>query len=45
LKADESCQIGEVGQPVRAYRSVDAIVGAAQRAGADAVYPGYGFLS
>jgi pyruvate carboxylase len=45
LKADESYQIGEVGHPVRAYLSVDEIVGAAQRAGADAVYPGYGFLS
>ncbi|MGY1691921.1 pyruvate carboxylase [Geodermatophilus sp. SYSU D01105] len=45
LKADESYQIGEVGHPVRAYLSVDEVVGAAQRAGADAVYPGYGFLS
>src|SRR3712207_9288547 len=45
LKADESYQIGEVGHPVRAYLSVDEIVSAAQRAGADAVYPGYGFLS
>jgi pyruvate carboxylase len=45
LKADEAYQIGEVGHPVRAYLSVDEIVGAAQRAGADAVYPGYGFLS
>jgi pyruvate carboxylase len=45
LKADESYQIGEVGHPVRAYLSVDEIVDAAERAGADAVYPGYGFLS
>src|SRR4051794_5829889 len=45
LKADESYQIGEVGHPVRAYLSVDEIVGAARRAGVDAVYPGYGFLS
>lgn len=45
LKADESYQIGEVGHPVRAYLSVDEIVETAQRAGADAVYPGYGFLS
>jgi pyruvate carboxylase len=45
LKADESYQIGEVGHPVRAYLSVAEIVGAARRAGADAVYPGYGFLS
>ncbi len=44
-KADESYQIGEPGHPVRAYLSVDEIIGAARRAGADAVYPGYGFLS
>ncbi|OZD11622.1 pyruvate carboxylase [Rhodococcus sp. 06-156-3C] len=45
LKADESYQIGTEGHPVRAYLSVDEIVGAAQRAGASAIYPGYGFLS
>lgn len=44
-KADESYQIGQPGHPVRAYLSVDAIVGAAVRCGADAIYPGYGFLS
>ncbi|BBY79247.1 pyruvate carboxylase [Mycolicibacterium pulveris] len=45
LKADESYQIGETGHPVRAYLSVDEIVRVARGAGADAVYPGYGFLS
>ncbi|MEZ0366713.1 pyruvate carboxylase [Mycobacterium sp. pUA109] len=45
LKADESYQIGEVGHPVRAYLSVDEIVDTARSCGADAVYPGYGFLS
>ncbi|MEV6338851.1 pyruvate carboxylase [Nocardia vinacea] len=45
LKADEAYQIGELGHPVRAYLSIDEIVAAAKRAGADAVYPGYGFLS
>ncbi|MGY1666063.1 pyruvate carboxylase [Geodermatophilus sp. SYSU D00696] len=45
LKADESYQIGEEGHPVRAYLDVDGVVAAARRAGADAVYPGYGFLS
>ena len=45
LKADESYQIGELGHPVRAYLSVEEIVATAQAAGADAVYPGYGFLS
>ena len=45
LKADESYQIGGVGHPVRAYLSVDEIVETARRCGADAIYPGYGFLS
>src|SRR3954452_21555418 len=45
LKADEAYEIGERGHPVRAYLDPDAIVATAVRAGADAVYPGYGFLS
>jgi pyruvate carboxylase len=45
LKADESYQIGERGHPVRAYLDPLGIVAAAARAGADAVYPGYGFLA
>ncbi|MDT7711919.1 MAG: pyruvate carboxylase, partial [Pseudonocardiales bacterium] len=45
LKANEAYQIGERGHPVRAYLSVPDIIRAAQRTGADAVYPGYGFLS
>jgi pyruvate carboxylase len=45
MKADESYQIGEPGHPVRAYLSVDEVVKAAVTAGADAIYPGYGFLS
>ncbi|WP_181764542.1 pyruvate carboxylase [Streptomyces albidus (ex Kaewkla and Franco 2022)] len=45
LKADEAYEIGEPGHPVRAYLSVEEIVEAARTAGADAVYPGYGFLS
>ncbi|KQR96565.1 pyruvate carboxylase [Williamsia sp. Leaf354] len=44
-KADESYQIGTEGHPVRTYLSVDEIVDAARRTGADAIYPGYGFLS
>ncbi|HHX86033.1 MAG TPA: pyruvate carboxylase [Actinomycetales bacterium] len=44
-KADEAYQIGEPGHPVRAYLDVDAIVDLAESTGADAVYPGYGFLS
>lgn len=45
LKADEAYEIGERGHPVRAYLDPDAIVAVAVKAGADAVYPGYGFLS
>lgn len=45
LKADEAYEIGERGHPVRSYLDPEAIVAVALRAGADAVYPGYGFLS
>jgi len=45
MKADEAYEIGQPGHPVRAYLSVEEIIKAARKAGADAVYPGYGFLS
>ncbi|MGY6498892.1 MAG: pyruvate carboxylase [Microcella sp.] len=45
LKADEAYQIGEEGHPVRAYLNVDEIIRVAKLSGADAIYPGYGFLS
>ena len=45
LKADEAYQIGVEGHPVRAYLDHEAIVAKAVEAGADAIYPGYGFLS
>ena len=44
-KADEAYRIGEEGHPVRAYLDVDEIIRVAKDAGADAIYPGYGFLS
>jgi len=44
-KADEAYVIGEKGHPVQAYLDVDEIIRVAKEAGADAVYPGYGFLS
>ena len=44
-KADEAYQIGEVGHPVRAYLDVSEIIRVAKECGADAIYPGYGFLS
>lgn len=45
LKADEAYEIGERGHPVRAYLDPEAIVATAVACGADAIYPGYGFLS
>jgi pyruvate carboxylase len=45
LKADEAYQIGSVGHPVRAYLDVAEIIRVAKESGADAIYPGYGFLS
>ncbi|MDO5494842.1 MAG: pyruvate carboxylase, partial [bacterium] len=44
-KADESYEIGEEGHPVRAYLDVDEVVRVARESGAEAIYPGYGFLS
>lgn len=45
MKADEAYMIGEEGHPVRAYLSVEEILRVAKESGADAIYPGYGFLS
>src|SRR3954453_5061429 len=45
IKADEAYLIGERGHPVRAYLDIDEIIRAARESGADAIYPGYGFLS
>ncbi|MBK0419226.1 pyruvate carboxylase [Leucobacter sp. CSA1] len=45
LKADEAYLIGDEGHPVRAYLDVAEIVRVASESGADAIYPGYGFLS
>jgi len=45
MKADEAYQIGSQGHPVRAYLDVSEIIRVAKESGADAIYPGYGFLS
>ncbi|MPZ87018.1 MAG: pyruvate carboxylase [Nitriliruptorales bacterium] len=44
-KADEAYEIGDPANPLRGYLDADLLVEAAVRTGADAVYPGYGFLS
>ncbi|MEL6573906.1 MAG: pyruvate carboxylase [Pseudomonadota bacterium] len=45
FKADESYLIGENLGPVAAYLEVDEIIRVAKHANADAIHPGYGFLS
>ncbi len=42
-KADECYPI--MGDPIRAYLDYDKIISLAKKAGADAIHPGYGFLS
>ena len=44
-KADEAYQIGDIDHPVRAYLDIDEMIRVAKLSGADAIYPGYGFLS
>ena len=44
-KADESYQIGENNQPLKPYLNIDAIINVALENDADAIHPGYGFLS
>jgi pyruvate carboxylase len=45
FKADESYLVGKGKGPVEAYLSIDEIIRVAKESGADAVHPGYGFLS
>ncbi|MCP5380854.1 MAG: pyruvate carboxylase [Kordiimonadaceae bacterium] len=45
FKADESYLVGEGLGPVKAYLAGDEILRIAKSVGADAIHPGYGFLS
>ena len=45
FKADEAYPIGGPGEPVRSYLDIGALLEIARRTDADAVHPGYGFLS
>ena len=45
VKADEAYEIGDPARPVAGYLDAELLVDTAVEAGADALYPGYGFLS
>lgn len=44
-KADESYQIGKDNEPLKPYLNIDEIIRVALESGANAIHPGYGFLS
>lgn len=44
-KADEAYQVGEDKDPLKPYLDMDAIIEVALECGANAIHPGYGFLS
>ncbi len=44
-KADESYQIGKDNQPLKPYLDIDEIINLAKTKNANAIHPGYGFLS
>src|SRR6266851_853488 len=44
-KADEAYLIGRGKRPVQAYMGIEEILDIAEKAGVDAIHPGYGFLS
>ena len=44
-KADEAYQIGADDDPLKPYLDIEEIISTAKDAGADAIHPGYGFLS
>ena len=44
-KADEAYQIGPEEEPLKPYLDIEEIIALAKAKGADAIHPGYGFLS
>src|SRR3954468_16040308 len=44
-KADEAYQVGADTDPLKPYLDIDAIIAIAKDSGANAIHPGYGFLS
>src|SRR5438874_6054238 len=44
-KADETYLVGRGLPPLQAYHAIDEILAVARRHGAEAIHPGYGFLS
>src|ERR1700744_6389437 len=44
-KADEAYQVGADNDPLKPYLDMDAIIEVAKDCGANAIHPGYGFLS
>ena len=44
-KADEAYQIGRDDEPLKPYLDIEAIIKVAKQIGANAIHPGYGFLS
>lgn len=44
-KSDEAYQVGDDHEPLKPYLDIEAIIDIAKESGADAIHPGYGFLS
>lgn len=44
-KADEAYQIGRQDEPLKPYLNIEELIAVAKRCGANAIHPGYGFLS
>ncbi len=44
-KADEAHQVGTEDEPLKSYLDIEDIIRIAKKTGAEAIHPGYGFLS